>query len=214
MCAVGLRIAGELIKKPEEFWASCEDLVAPLRGLRCNGKHRHGQLAGSYQGVNKTRLAQVWPWELATRIASAIAHVVRQHLTARRFGAKHGKTVAHHSARTNYAILAMNNHTADSSTAQQNLEYWQNKGATLTTFLCEDIGAYVGGDHLFPPPGERSRNNRLHWPCPACRANLSSTDVRHTRHPEDCRWPDVEADTWSCPGCVKHLPRGHVSHTS
>ena len=38
--------------------------------------------------------------------------------------------------------------------------------------------------------------------CEACQASLRKDDVRHTRHPEDCKWPLTEQMKWTCPGCL------------
>ena len=48
--------------------------------------------------------------------------------------------------------------------------------------------------------------------CPGCRGKFAAGDNRHSRVAGECKWPLVQADTWTCPGCVLHKPRGHASH--
>ena len=109
-----LKIDNKFVKKESEIVASDEALIAPLRPLTCNKQREHIQLAGTWKGVPKTQLAQIWPWDFASRVASGVAAVVRKP----------------------YENL--------------NRERYPTEG--------EEV----------PPPGQRSRSNRLHWPCPAC----------------------------------------------
>ena len=159
MCAAQLKIQNKFARKEFEVWASDEELIEPIRPLVCNGKHEHIPLEGTCHGVPKTRLAQVWPWEFASRVATGVASVVRRY----------------------YENL--------------NKEHYPTEEGTI------------------PPPAERSRSNRFHWPCPACRTNMAKDHPRHTRHPEDCRWPFEEPTDWGCVGCKHHQPRAHSSHT-
>ena len=68
-------------------------------------------------------------------------------------------------------------------------------------------------DRTYPPFEKRRRSSRLDWPCEACQANLRKDDVRHTRHPEDCKWPLTEQMKWTCPGCLANADRGDDRHT-
>ena len=158
MCEADLKIDNKFVKKESEIVASDEALLAPLRPLKCNKQHEHIQLAGTWKGVPKTQLAQIWPWDFASRVASGVAAVVRKY----------------------YEDL--------------NKEHYPT---------AEEV----------PPPGQRSRSNRLHWPCPACRTNMAKDHPRHNRHPDDCRYPYDEAVPWGCAGCKFNLNRGHNSHT-
>ena len=135
LCAADLKINRQFVKKTSELYASHEDLLEPVRDLVCNGQHVHIPLEGTWNGQPMTKLAQVWPWEFASRIASGVGTVVRKH--------------------------------------------YENLSKEL----------YPTEEQKIPPPGERQRSNRFHWPCPACRTNMAKDHPRHTRHPEDCRWP-------------------------
>ena len=79
-CMAGLRDPENKlrVKKPTRFVASDEILVKNLRPLWCRGNHPHSQLEGTYKGQNKTHMARIWPWELATRIAAGVSAVVRK----------------------------------------------------------------------------------------------------------------------------------------
>ena len=66
------------VKKPTLFVASYEILVKNLRPLWCRGNHQHSTLEGTYKGQNKTHIARIWPWELASRIAAGVSAVVRK----------------------------------------------------------------------------------------------------------------------------------------
>ena len=67
----------------------------------------------------------------------------------------------------------------------------------------------IGTDSLVPGhPVDEDAWRR----CPGCRGRQSRHDERHNRIRGECKWPDTEAITWSCPGCLKHRPYGHSSH--
>ena len=81
MCAVNLRDreTGLLIKKPSEIWTSSSHFVKSLENLRCNGRHKHTQLKGTYKGTNKTHEARTWTWEFASRIAAGVSAIIRDY---------------------------------------------------------------------------------------------------------------------------------------
>ena len=191
MCAAGL-ICPETkrrIQKASEIWASHEALIRDLRPLRCNGKHQRGTLAGAYKGQPRTHLARHWTWEFASRVAAGVAAVIREW---------------HKINHTGYYSGSLPQHT-------DHTEYHPR-----SSLHPDHIGYYSGSKSFypaeFPPHAERERSNRLHWPCPACRTNLSQHDPRHTRHPHDCKFPLTEPAV-SCPGCEAGRPRDHVTHT-
>ena len=49
--------------------------------------------------------------------------------------------------------------------------------------------------------------------CPACVRCVVKTDVSHTRDPDTCKFPDVEAVVWTCPACIASKPLTHRGHT-
>ena len=65
-----------------------------------------------------------------------------------------------------------------------------------------------------PEPEHRSRSNRFHWPCHACRTNMPADHRKHTRHHSDCRWPFVEPVDWECPACKDGKKRSNVNHNN
>eukprot|EP00971_Amphidinium_carterae_P039990 785004-Amphidinium_carterae.3 len=50
------------------------------------------------------------------------------------------------------------------------------------------------------------------WNCPACRKHAIRTDPAHNRDPLECKYPEVQAIEWSCPGCIARRPRWHADH--
>eukprot|EP00975_Prorocentrum_lima_P002419 530667-Prorocentrum_lima.AAC.1 len=39
------------------------------------------------------------------------------------------------------------------------------------------------------------------------------SDIRHTRHPTDCKFSDLQSVDWPCPDCQGNHRRAHASHT-
>ena len=81
MCAAGLKDPETKmpILKASEIWHSNVLFAESLSDLRCPGNHDHATLAGTYKGQNRTHLARVWTWEFASRIATAVSAIIRQH---------------------------------------------------------------------------------------------------------------------------------------
>ena len=79
----------------------------------------------------------------------------------------------------------------------------------------------VGNMHAFPVrsigtgPSDKGEVDvgELWRKCAGCRGRQSKYDPRHSRLVGECLWPDIEPLDWSCPGCKKHKPYGHESHT-
>lgn len=77
-CMLGLKGPdGQRSMKPTLLLASDARLLAPLQTARCNGKHKHARLEGSYQGVSRTSFAQTWPRLLCERLVQGIINVLR-----------------------------------------------------------------------------------------------------------------------------------------
>ena len=53
----------------------------------------------------------------------------------------------------------------------------------------------------------------VEYKCPGCRGHLRKTDTRHTRG-DDCKFPEVEPESWTCPGCLRGKHRAHESHSN
>ena len=79
----------------------------------------------------------------------------------------------------------------------------------------------VANVHVFPvrsigtgPCDKREVDVEELWrKCAGCRGRQSKYDPRHSRIVGECLWPDIAPLDWSCPGCKKHKPYGHESHT-
>lgn len=71
-CMVGLvDPAGTPTLKPTRFLASHPVLIRRLN-IRCDGRHPHAQLAGSVNGVLRTKFAQSWPKRLVELLVQGI----------------------------------------------------------------------------------------------------------------------------------------------
>ena len=81
MCAAGLKDPETKmsILKASEIWCSNPLFAESLYDLRCPRNHQHTTLAGTYKGQIRTHIARVWTWEFASRIASAVSAIIRQH---------------------------------------------------------------------------------------------------------------------------------------
>ena len=76
-CMVGLRDPeGHFTRKSTLLVASHPALIRRLQ-LRCDHSHQHVQLAGSVQGVQRTRWAQAWPRRMVELIVDGIQEVLR-----------------------------------------------------------------------------------------------------------------------------------------
>ena len=85
-CMTGLRgpRSGLPIKNPSEVWASDEELVAPLRGLLCDGSHEHSQLDAREAGApaDKAKDAARWALPLCHRAARGSEHLLLKWLAS------------------------------------------------------------------------------------------------------------------------------------
>ena len=70
-CQVGLKTPYGPAKKPTELIASSEELLKPFVGKVCQGTHVHVPLTG--QAASR---AQVWPYEMCSRLAHGIERLV------------------------------------------------------------------------------------------------------------------------------------------
>ena len=117
------------ILKATEIRTSHKALDAPLQDLECDGRHDHIPIGGNCSdGEKRSHKCRIWPWGLATRLASGIAAVVREERT----------------------------------------------GQEAYPVASTQAGA---GE---PPPGQRKRSNRFHWPCRACRNNKPDDHPTHS----------------------------------
>ena len=76
-CAVGLvSPEGDPLRKWTTLWANSPWLIKPFRHLGCNCQ-MHGEIAGSYRGVLRSKLAQVWPRDMCRRIVEGICLLLK-----------------------------------------------------------------------------------------------------------------------------------------
>ena len=83
-CQVGLKDpAGVPTLKPIQFMSSSMTLIKRLN-LQCTHDHERAQIAGSVQGMARSKFAQTWPRQLCERIVSGIQELLgHQHKSER-----------------------------------------------------------------------------------------------------------------------------------
>ena len=84
-------------------------------------------------------------------------------------------------------------------------------------FAIADGSFPVAGRPGLPPSvsvDQVDPNHPFHkWKCRACRNGIEKTNPRHTRVPDECKWPLVEEQRWSCPGCRTRQKSASDQHT-
>ncbi len=75
-CALGLQSPEGLpLLKWTTLWASSEVLLRRFRGLQCNCEV-HGKMEGGYCGQRRSKLAQVWPYEMCKLIVAGLIELL------------------------------------------------------------------------------------------------------------------------------------------
>ncbi len=75
-CSVGLRCpkTNNPILKPTRVVTTCSEMATALSQCRCDKKHNHSHLEGSYKGRPLTSYAETYPRKFCRRIASVIVN--------------------------------------------------------------------------------------------------------------------------------------------
>ena len=75
-CSVGLRCpkTNNPILKPTRIVTTCREMAESLSHCRCDKKHEHAHLEGSYKGRPLTSYAETYPRKFCRRIASVIVN--------------------------------------------------------------------------------------------------------------------------------------------
>ena len=63
-----------------------------------------------------------------------------------------------------------------------------------------------------PDDDDQPEGEELWRKCPGCRARAKKEDPRHSRVRGVCKWPDIVAENWDCPGCLHYKGRWDSSH--
>ena len=122
-----------------------------------------------------------------------------------------------------YLLRPLQNHPW-SPESTETPKVWSNRLATSVmdglSLLCaadqltQAYPSVAAGPDAEPEQAQSEEPGSEWWrSCPGCRGRQNKYDDRHNRVPGQCRYPDVEALSWSCPGCRAHRPRGHPTHT-
>lgn len=198
MCAAGLKepSTNQYVLQPTEFVASDERLLAPIRHFRCNQRHAHATLQGSWRGERRTHRARIWTWTFASQIASGIAEVCRD---------RHREL---YNTRLDEEYLQMSP-TTSTSTSTSNTSAIQPKRSDRKSWGCKACQNNIRADdirHTRDPEGERRCRYPLvagiDWQCPACKAGLPRSDAGHTLDP-DCKFKNTPLRT-SAPRTGRH----------
>lgn len=71
-CAFGFRVQNIPIHKNTKPWASSHLLLEPFHGSRCCCRHY-----GKLEDKNRTKLAQVWPYQMCLAIVEGVCNLIR-----------------------------------------------------------------------------------------------------------------------------------------
>ncbi len=157
MCAAGMLASGSglPVEKATEVWASDEAIIAPVRPLVCDGSHQHDLLMGA-----DTRASRLWPWELAARVASGVATVIRRDWRVLRYDAY----VWNH-ADCEQAVLRIHLETQS---------VYPTRTDTARTITCPGC---VAEDDSIAATHTQDPNHCRYPRCKACRANQPKEDT-------------------------------------
>ena len=136
-CMTGLRDhhSGLPQFKSTEFWASDENILAPLSCMTCDGQHEHDETTNGH--------SRLWTCHLACSVAAGIANALYN----------------------------------------TNRLYFPEVASGEPPPSAEEIAA--------APKPKQDRTIPPHITCKACRSRLHKRDVRHTRDPIACLWPET-----------------------
>ena len=176
-CAAGLRDYETYrpIKKPTEFWASDYCLISKLATMQCRCTKRHATLEGTFRGVARTHMARVWPWQLASAVASGVSALIqRQYRQSRR--ASRPETSYHVVYPVNSGELP---------------PYEMKRRSVPSDWECPGCRRSHPGDSL-SHTRKQGQCKWVHvlpkyWECSACRQNKSSDHPDHIRIDGKCR---------------------------
>jgi Reverse transcriptase (RNA-dependent DNA polymerase) len=163
-CAYGLADAeGTLIKKSTRFMSSHPALLSALT-QQCPQDHQHSVLAGSDQGVQRTKQAQVWPAALVTAIVQGISKLL--------------KTVYV----TVESMFPARQEAASDAYGGQQLHPTKCRGCVQ--HLRRDDVLHDRREGICKYPGDQATE----WSCPACQRRLPPRDPAHSLEPFECQW--------------------------
>ena len=77
-CALGLRCpkTKNPVLKPTRIVTTHREMAETLQSYRCDQKHEHAHLEGSYKGINLSKIAETYPTKFCNVVSSVIAHDV------------------------------------------------------------------------------------------------------------------------------------------
>ena len=189
-CALGLvSPEGYPLRKLTTLWANSPILLAPFEGLQCEHSS-HGEIAGSYRGSQRSKLAQVWPTEMCRRIVEGIISLIRS-IPSRCHGAW--------STELSFPV--------DQPRGKAKAKTGTGRGRGRPRLYPREV--------IFDCPACRSRRPAIstahtrrqeppelckywdiepeQWSCEGCISNKSYDRPDHTGDPSTCRMPDPRA---------------------
>ena len=77
-CALGLRCpkTRNPVLKPTRIVTTQQEMAEIMQTHRCDGRHQHAHLAGTYKGINLSKIAETYPTKFCNIVSTAIAQDV------------------------------------------------------------------------------------------------------------------------------------------
>jgi len=183
MCAAGMRDEdnGLPIKKATEILSSSPRILAAIEHLKCNNRHpQHQPIEGTCKdGQRRSHKCRIWPWGLATSVASGIAAEIRHMLTS--------------SPQHTYPTVEIQ--TAPPPPAPVPTDYpapADRKRGNRFHWPCPGCRNSYPADHpkhnRHPDDCKDPLVETVEWSCASCKSGYSRNQGRHTFAPGECRW--------------------------
>ena len=208
-CKTGLcNRLGELLQKRTQFWLSDMELSYPLQGLMCSEEHRARFKHGVVQGSD-TKPAQAYTHDLCSRLTLGVQRLLQCKYQRN----KRTPAIATALPATSAASSAVPPPPASVTARRPRRPAAKAEAASSAApapALVPDPTAVEPADDAEAVP---SAIPEAEWrKCKGCLDRRRADDPSHTRVRGQCKHPDVEPYEWTCPACVKYMPRGHKDH--
>ena len=175
------------IHKATELWASHELLLQPVEHFRCDGRHQHQRIEGTCSdGELRSHKCRIWPWGLATGLATGIAALVR-----------HTRQRNH-----NYATQLVHYYPTIAQQTGEEPEFPPPELRRKSNRLDWPCGACRSNQPIDSTKHTRHLQDcryphdaPVDWPCKGCKAGHRRYHKSHTNKAGECRWATAEYKT-------------------